>query len=98
MRQRECGDNDDERTKTTEWNHQAKQKEQVIDAVEDVVEAVLGEAERCLVPARIQLDDAGITVHIERALGAARRKESKYHVHSFPQPRQSGTDGEPRLL
>ena len=69
-----------ERADAPERNHQAEQEQQVIDAVEDVEEAVLDESQRRLVPARIELHDAGIAVHVERALGAAGRKEPQHDV------------------
>ena len=55
MRDRERRDDDDQRAEPAERDHQAEQEQQVIDAVEDVEEAVLDEAQRRLVPARIEL-------------------------------------------
>ena len=45
--------------KPPERDHQAEQEQQVIDAVEDVEEAVLDEPQRRLMPARVEPDDAG---------------------------------------
>ena len=61
-------------------NHQAQQEQQVIDAVEDVEEAFAREQAERLVPARIEMHDAGVGVHVERALGVARLQEAQHDV------------------
>ena len=55
MRDRERGDDDDERPQPPERDHEAQQEQQVVDALEDVPEARDDEAQRRLVPARIEL-------------------------------------------
>ena len=62
----------DERPELAERNHQAQQEQQVIDAVENVEEPLAREQEERLVPPRIQVDDAGVGVHVERALRSCR--------------------------
>ena len=54
VRDREGGDDDDERPEAAERDHQAEQEEQVVGAVENVKEARDDEAPRRLVPARIE--------------------------------------------
>ena len=59
-----------------ERNDQREQEEQVIDAVEDVEEAVLDEAQRRLVPAWIELHDARVAVDVEGAFPPAGHAET----------------------
>ena len=66
----------DQRPQLAERNHQAQQEQQVIDAVEDVEEAVAREQVERLVPARIEMDDAGVGVDVEHALGFAGLQEA----------------------
>ena len=51
----------------SERDHQAQQEQQVIDTVEDVHESEADEAQRRLVPPRIQANQAGIAPVLERA-------------------------------
>jgi hypothetical protein len=94
----ERGDDHDERAQPSERNDQREEEEQVVDAVEDVEEAVPHEAVGGLVPPRIELDDAGVAVDVERPLGVAWLLETEHDVHAKPEPGQSGTDGKPRLI
>jgi hypothetical protein len=55
-------------TQSPKWDDQAEHKKQVIDPVENVMESERDEAERCLVPARIEIDDTRIADILERAL------------------------------
>src|SRR2546422_871726 len=52
MRNGERRHDRDKRPETAEWNHQAEQEQQVIDAVEDVEGSELDELQRGLTPAR----------------------------------------------
>ena len=52
------GDDDHERPQPPERDHEAEQEEQVVGALEDVPEARLDEAQRGLVPARIETHEA----------------------------------------
>ncbi len=63
-----------ERAQPPERNHEAEQEQQVVDAVEDVEEPVLREAQGRLVPARIEFHDAGLAVHVEGPLGGRRAR------------------------
>ena len=75
MRDRERGDDQHQRPEPPERDHQTQQEQQVIDAVEDVEEPELDEAQRRLVPARVEPDEARVAVELEGAHGAARRQE-----------------------
>ena len=48
-----------------------EQEQQMVGAVENVLEALHEEPEQRLMPARIERDDAGIAFDLEHALGAA---------------------------
>ena len=61
-------------------------------------EAVLGEAQRCLMPPRVELDDARVAVDVEGALGAARRQKAQHDVDAFAKPGQTRADCEVRLV
>ena len=47
-----------------------------------------------LVPARIEVDDAGVGVHVERALGLAGLQEAQHDVDLQAEPRQARADRE----
>ncbi len=74
MCDRERGDDDDERTQPADRNDEAGEEQEVVGAVEDVPEAFHHEAQHRLVPARIEIDEAGGAVEVEGAHGAARRQ------------------------
>ena len=70
----------------------------MIDAVEDVVEAEPHEAQRGLVPARIERDEPGIADELERALGLTRRLEPQHGHDAEAEAREPRIDREPRLI
>ena len=67
MRDRERGDDDDQRPQPAERDHEADQEQQMVGAFEDVPEARHDEAQRRLMPARIETHQARIAVELERA-------------------------------
>src|SRR5262249_35557347 len=67
MRDRERGHNDDEEAQPSEWNHQACQKQEMIDALDDVPEAGHDKTQRGLMPARVELHEPRVAVEFERA-------------------------------
>ena len=69
MRHGEGGDNDNQRPQAAERQHQAKQEQQVVDAVEDVKEAKLHETPGGLMPARIQANEPRVADVLEGSLG-----------------------------
>ena len=70
----------------------------MIGAVENVEEAFAREQVERLVPARIEMDDAGVGVHVEGALGLARLQEAQHDVDLQPEPRQARANREVRLI
>ena len=62
----------------SERDDQTGQEEQMVDPVEDVLEAEDHEPERRLMPAGIERDDTGVATELERAFGAVRRDEAKH--------------------
>ena len=59
MGDRERRDDSRQRTQAAERDHQASQEEQVIDAAKDVPEAFDREAQRGLMPTRVQDHEPG---------------------------------------
>ena len=82
MRDGERGDDRDERAEAPEWDHEAPQEQQVVDAVQDVEEPQLDEPQGGLVPSRIEPDQARITGVLEGANNATGRQEPKDGDHS----------------
>ena len=74
MRHGERGDDDHERPEPARRQDQAEKEQQVIETLEDVVEAEPHEAPRRLMPARIERHRAGIADELEGALGMARAR------------------------
>ena len=66
----------------------------MVGAVEDVPEAGHDEAQRRLVPARIELHEAGIAVELERADGAAGRQEAQRRRDLAAEPVDARMDRE----
>ena len=52
----------------------------MIGAVENVEEALAREQEERLVPPRIEMHDAGVGVHVERALRLPRLQEAQHDI------------------
>ncbi len=67
-------------------------KQQVIGSIQNVHEPQLYEAPRGLMPARIELNYAGVAGKFESPYRAARRQKSQYRNGSHPQASQSGVD------
>ena len=91
---RERGDDEHERPKAAERDHEAEEEQQVVGAVEDVNEAELDEPQRRLVPARIEPDESRIPRQLERPFDAVRRTEAQRRHHANAQPRQRRFDRE----
>ena len=64
-----------------ERDYEAQQEQEVVDALEDVPEARDEEAQRRLMPARIEAHEAGVAVQLEGAHVAARRQETQGRRH-----------------
>src|SRR5712692_1747713 len=75
MRDSEGGDDGNERAKAAEGDHEAKQKEQMIGAVENMEKTKAHEAHSRLVPPWIEVHEAGIAVEFERANSAGGRQK-----------------------
>src|SRR6185503_6150018 len=73
-------DNRDEGTDPSKRDHQAKDEQQVIEPVENVLEPQRGEAKGRLVPARVEAHEARIAGVLKGPLGAPSRKEAKDRV------------------
>jgi hypothetical protein len=58
-------DDEHERAEAAEGDHQAEDEQQVVGAIEDVLEAEPDEGERRLVPARIEPHEAGVATVLE---------------------------------
>ena len=84
----------DERPNAPERDDEAEQEQQVVGAVEDVPEAGAYEAQRRLVPARVEPHEARVAVQLERALGAARRQEAQRRRDLRREPVKRGSDRE----
>jgi hypothetical protein len=96
VRHREGGGDYHQRPEAAKRDDQAGDEQQVVGAVEDVQEAALDEAQRCLVPARVEAHQARIAVELERTLGAAGRQVAQRRHHPQAHARQPRLDREPR--
>ena len=94
----ERGDDDHERPQAPERDHQAAKEEQVVDALDDVPEARLHEAQRGLIPAWIEPHEPGIAVELEGADGAAGRQKAQRGGDVLPEPVHSRIDRELGLV
>ncbi len=66
-----------ERAQPADRNHEAGEKQEMVGAVENVPEALDHEPQHRLVPARVEIDEAGGAVKLEGAYGAVRRHETQ---------------------
>src|ERR1700747_836266 len=98
MRDGECGDDGNEGAEAAERNHQAKQKQEMIGTVKNVKKTEIDETQSCLVPTRVEPDDAEIAGEFERANSAADRQEPKYGDDAQAQPRKRRVNGKARLV
>ena len=84
VRDGERGDDRDERPDAPNGNHETQHEQQVVDAAEYVRESQADEGERGLVPLRIELHQAWITVVLKCALDTARWQEAKRRTRPKP--------------
>ena len=94
MRDGEGGDDGRERPEAPERDDEAEHEEKVIAALQDVEEARVHEAQRRLVPARIEAHEAGVAVQVERPRLAARRQEAQHDVDLDAEPLEPRPDRE----
>src|SRR5258707_12313902 len=94
----ECGDDRNERAKAAEGDHQAKQKQKMVGAVENVEKTQIDKSQGRLAPPRIETDKTRIASEFERANSAASRQKPKNGDHSQAQARESRGNGKPGLL
>jgi hypothetical protein len=98
MADREGRDDDDERPQAAERGHQADQEQQVIGAFENVPEARYHEAQRGLMPARIEMHEAGIAIEFEGPNGTAWRQEAQRRRHVVAETIEARVDRECRAV
>ena len=98
MRHGERCDHRDQRTKAAERDHQAEQKQQVINPIENMFEAEHHEAQRRLVPSRIEPDEAAVVMEVEGTHRAARQHQPQGGIRPQPQSIQLRVDREARLV
>ena len=87
-----------ERLQPPERNEQTEKKEDVLGAVEDVKEAVLGEAPADLEPARIEQHRSGVAVQLEDARPSVRRQEADDRLGLDAEPDEPRVEREVRLI
>ena len=75
-----------------EWHHQTEEKQEVVNAIQDVAEAQRDEPQRRLMPPWIEPDDPGISGVLERPLGPSRGQESEHRHGPKSQVCHSGID------
>src|SRR5437016_2697293 len=71
MRDRECSNHGNERTEAAEGDHQAEQKQEMVNAVKNVEKTQVDKTQSRLLPPRVEPDEAGIADEFERADSAA---------------------------
>jgi hypothetical protein len=98
VRDGEGGDDRDQRPEAAERHDQAEQEKEMVGAAEDVDEAGVDEAERRLVPARIEQHAPRVAVEIERPGLAGREQEPEHHVDLDAEALEMRTDGELRAI
>src|SRR5467141_3802941 len=94
----ECGYDGNERAKAAEGDHQAKQKQKMVGAVENMEKTQIDKSQGRLVPPRIEADKALIAGEFERANAAAGRQKPKNGDHTQAQARESRVNGKAGLL
>src|SRR5262249_13168652 len=77
-----------ELTDSTKRNDQTEEKQQMIDAVQDVQESQLHELQRRLMPSRIEPHQSGITTEFEGANRIVGRHESKHRQGTKSEARE----------
>src|SRR2546425_8173747 len=73
----ECCYHCDKRPKSTEWDHQTKQKQEMVRSLENVQEAKFDEMQGGLMPSGIEPDDSRIIEEFERAYDTGGRKKTQ---------------------
>ena len=94
MRHREGGGEQDEGREAPERDDEAEQEQDVVDALEDVPDAGDEEAQRRLMPARIEAHEAGVAVQLEGAHVPARRQEAQGRRHPLAEAVDARMHGE----
>ncbi len=98
MRDRERGDDKRELLESPQWQHEAEQKQQVVDAVEDVMKTQAHERQGRLMPARIEPHESRVADEFKSPLGRAWRLKPEHGDHAQPQPREQRIHGEVRAI
>ena len=65
----------------------------MIRAVEDVEETLAHEQVERLIPARIEMDDAGVGVHVQHAFGLAGLQEAQAEMEKLEEDLKNYVDG-----
>ncbi len=98
MPHREGRDDDDQRPQAPERHHQADQEQEMVRALEDVPKTRDHEAQRRLMPARIEMHQAGIALELEGPNGAAGRQETQRRRHLMAEAVDARMDRELRAV
>src|SRR5262245_54452600 len=98
MRERESGDYDDQLSKSPDRNDETEHEQQVLDAVQNVLETQHDEPPRGLMPAWIETHGTGVAEVFECAYRPARRQKAHDRDDPDAEPDQVGIDREIRLL
>ena len=98
VRDRERGHDRDERAEAAERDDEQEQKQQVVGAFEDVLEAEHDEAPDRLVPARIEPHQTGIAFELVDALGHAGGQKTDRGNHRERKSFELRIDGEIRAI
>src|SRR5258708_19552512 len=85
-------DDDNQRSRSPERDHDTEQEQQVIDAFENVPKAGYDEAQRGLVPARIETQKPRIAMEFKRARLTTRRHETQRRRNIASEPPDAGMD------
>ena len=96
VRDGERRDDRDQRAQPPKRDHQAEHEQQVIEPVEYVLEAERDEAQRRLVPPRVEPHEPGVSQVLEHSLRPVRRHEMKHRRGSNPEMGERRPNREPR--
>src|SRR6478752_3107545 len=97
MSHRERRHDRDQWSEPPKWNDQAEDEQQVVDSVENVVEAERHEAKGRLMPSWIEPHEPRVAHILERAFGAVGRQEAQDGRRAYAETRERGVDRETRL-
>ena len=98
MRDGERRDDGDERSDAAERNDEAEQEQQMVGAVQDVLESELHEVPYRLMPPWIETHQPGVADQLERALGATGRIEADNGDGTQPEAGELRIDRESRTV